>query len=390
MVDVLQVSLSINSDQVRKPYESFPPDQDNMAWNTGQWGSDTEKRFNYLEKLGEGAKKDISDFRYFEGETASRLAKLEAFKDKEFAPWKTKTDKRLGDTEKGLQEKLNISDYKANKAKTDGQLDILESFKSGLLSLYDEDRTKVGARFDGLEKRVKGLEYQMIATVNDGDASKNKAEEEKRLRAELGFYAVRPRSISNPVSLPVPGTTPGLGGFAPSLPGSLSYNTQGYGNSFWPYDASDSFDTNVSPALYDNTIQNRHINIPWTQHNANYQPRIQDNRITGPLNQGYNRYFSPSYSFPHYISLPLHTTSSSQQNPSTSKPLPEHRYRYRDRESERDSFNLQQFPTIDFSLTRTTPGGCFSKGRKDKYNFSIGPSGRLKGDSRRKRDQIWT
>lgn len=139
-----------------------------------QWGQQTDSRLRNLESseaaaspwlmrledFKQTARKDIEDLQRFKGETLTRLGNFENFKDKEFAPWKTDTDKRLVELEKkngenaawkdkvngllgGLEkDKLSISDYKADKDRFDTRLGALEDFKRQMASIFTRDQSK--------------------------------------------------------------------------------------------------------------------------------------------------------------------------------------------------------------------------------------------------------
>jgi hypothetical protein len=436
-----------------------------MLWGTGQGGSETEKSLKGLEKpdkavirrLGrletfeKTATKNIADLRKFQEETSTGQGNFDKFEKEQFTPWKTETDKRLlelekkeachawkSDTDKRLGElekkhgdcaawkdkvngqigaleknKLSISDYRADKDTARARFENLESFKSGFLNLYDQDQTKHGARFDDLEKRVKGLEDKTTATntkINDGlkevteriiKAEKRSEEGSKSVTVALEKLSKKVQTIQTTMTRSVSTNEEHI--TTTGQPGQLN-NHSPRGINVRVHNGRDILVNGSGEASQAQTLTLSQLALPTPAPSqaAQLSPGIPIFSNTGSIPSYLLRTLYPPLTPPptpppsnaHDLPYRYHRDVPGRGDAREAREIHNHihlhssrrhRRSYNETDEAGGSYNMQQMPAIQLGFSRTTPKGLFSTGKTDNYEISLGGGRGEIGSGSRKR-----
>jgi len=323
-------------------------------------------RFGKLECFEKTAGQSLVELRKFEGDALNRLGKLEKFKEKEFTPWKNDTDKRLGVLEKkkgdsdewknkvdgllgGLEKgKLGIDVYNADKTKVNARLDELEDFKGRMGAIFSRDQSKNETRLDTLEQRVKGLEEKTTATDTKIDNSL------KEVTDRLGKAEKKSEECCKSVKLTIKELGEKVEDNKPPRRGTMTDDPSTRGTSE-PIQPRPSTPIHLVLPIHRN---------PFPSHFPAITPFTPFTPPPSP---------PPSTSHSHHVHHHHHHRSRRHGG-----------YYYHERDEEDRMYNMQQMPAIHLGFSRTTPGGVFSRGKKDRYQFSIGGGGGLMGSGKRR------
>lgn len=262
------------------------------------------------------------------------LNKLKTWKEKEFAPWKTTTDDALTKLKK-----WKSGEFVDWQTRTDAELKSLASTQKK--SLYwqqelDKWKTTTDTRLGELDKNKMGVE----------DYRKERNERDKRLGDIQNLLTSAIPDMRDRMEV-VESKVAKLGKKANLIDETVHKLKQ----------------TKTGDPDFGGNGSNVNINIPGLDPRGNIymiQQQGQQSIRTIPLDELNNCPFNspaPICRYPIYCT-PYNRVGSR---------------RHRDEDEDGASFyNQQQMPNIRLGFSRTTPGGLFKKGKKDRYEFLLG------------------
>ena len=262
------------------------------------------------------------------------LNKLKTWKEKEFAPWKTTTDDALNKLKKWKS--VDFVDW---QTRTDAELKNLASAQKKSLywqQEFDKWKTTTDTRLGELAKNKMGVE----------DYRKERDERDKRLG-----------DIQNLLTSAIPDMRDRMEA-AESKIAKLEKKANLIDETVHKLKQTKTGDPD-----FGGNNSSANINVHGLDPRRNIymiQQQGQQSIRTIPLDELNNSPFNspaPICRYPIYCT-PYNRVGSR---------------RHRDEEEDEASFyNQQQMPNIRLGFSRTTPGGLFKKGKKDRYEFLLG------------------